>query len=107
MEKTHQRLSLHGVLHTHVANERIDGRAKGQALRQGMRQGWPDLMIFHQGKIFFIEMKRQKRADWKISQEQIQCLREIRAQGHCAEVAFGYEHAMHMTSRWMQDIASG
>lgn len=99
----HQWLSLKKIFHTHIANERIDGRAFRSAIKQGMMKGWPDCQVFHDGgAILFIEMKRQRWGSWKISPAQMDTLAALRKHGHCAEVAWGYDHAIYMSKAWMR-----
>lgn len=66
-----QYLELKKIRFTHIANERKATAHYGAKLkRQGVKKGFPDLMIFLADEIIFIELKRVNPSLSKISKEQ-------------------------------------
>lgn len=97
----HLQLISWGLLHTHTANERIDGRSYKHAIAQGMRSGWPDFTVFDKGgRVLFVELKRERWASWSVSQNQLDVITELRAVGHMAEICWGATHAIALIDAW-------
>jgi hypothetical protein len=83
----------------HVPNEDATGSAAyGQAkVRDGLLPGCPDLLIVHQGRAYWIEMKAP---DGSPSDSQMQAHRRLRAAGTPVEVAYGVEDALEALRGW-------
>lgn len=100
-EALHLQLNAWSLLHTHTANEHVDGRIHRSAARQGMRSGWPDFSIYHtDGSVLHIELKREKWATWSVSMNQLECIQDIRECGHMAEICWGSAHAIALVDAW-------
>lgn len=81
---------------THVPNETgSDPRARARAVRMkraGVSKGFPDYLIFANGKRFAIELKRQKGS--KTSPEQLQWLEVLKTYGFNVKVCKGAQEAI-------------
>jgi hypothetical protein len=74
------RLRLMGALAVHVPNAGLRSERAGQRLKgEGMRPGFPDLVVIGQGRVCFLEVKAPGTG--RLSVRQIECHEEIRRRG--------------------------
>ena len=93
---------LKGIPVAHIANEGKRSKAQGAALkRQGLRKGFPDLVIpvargeYHS---LYIEMKAD---GGKLTKEQAEWLWRLRDEGMCAWVCVGAGDAIALIEKYM------
>jgi hypothetical protein len=84
-------------LYTHAANERTSLGMTGRMKAQGTRKGWPDYILIRKGRGALVELKRAD-GNWHLSEAQGECIREARAQGIFAEVAWGEAHFIEIVT---------
>jgi hypothetical protein len=76
-----------------------------QAKDCGMKKGYPDLFLpvaagnWHG---LFIELKRKGGKASDVSAEQLWWLAELKAQGYCTRVAFGWEQAVQQIQQYLE-----
>ena len=94
---------LKGIPVYSIPNESKRSKAYGAKLkRQGMRKGIPDLCIprargpYHG---LYIEMKHGKG---KLSQDQVDWINRLRAEGMCAYCCYGARNAISLIDRYME-----
>ncbi len=84
-------------------------REAARMKRQGTRAGVPDICLpvarggFHG---LYIEMKRpivKGEAKPVVSKEQAQWLKDLRAEGYCAEVCYGFNDARDLIENYLLD----
>lgn len=88
-------LNKHGVFFIHIPNE--GQRSIQQAVllkRMGMKKGAPDFIIPGPENIA-IELKRCKKSSSRVSKEQNECLKELRACGWNTFIAYGCAEAIN------------
>ena len=97
-----QYCDLKGIPVAHIANEGKRSKAQGAALRrQGLRKGFPDLVIpVARGKYhsLYIEMKD---FGGKPTKEQADWIWKLREEGMCAYVCVGADSAIALIERYM------
>lgn len=91
-----------GIPCAHIPNEGKRNKYAGAQLkRQGLRKGFPDLVIpVARGKYhsLYIEMKDY---GGKPTKEQVEWIHKLRAQGMCAFVCIGARNAIELIERYM------
>lgn len=89
-------LTVHGYTFTHIPNETgSDPAARRRAVRMkraGVSKGFPDYLIFKDGKKWAIELKRRKGG--RASPEQRKWLGILAAHGFIAAVCNGCDEAV-------------
>jgi hypothetical protein len=83
----------------HVPNEDATGSAAyGQAkIRDGMLPGCPDLLIIHQGRAYWLEMKAP---DGSLNDNQRKAHPKLRAAGTPVEVAYSVDDGLEACRAW-------
>lgn len=86
-------LYQHGIIHASIPNGSYKSRyAQGKFKAEGLKAGFPDMVVFLNDVIVFIEMKRQKGST--ISKEQKEWQEKINSYGYArAYVCYGCEDA--------------
>lgn len=77
------------------------GRSRVDAavlLATGLKRGAPDLMAFHNGRTFALELKRAKGG--RLSPEQVAMHGSLAAAGVHVAVAAGLDHALEQLAKW-------
>lgn len=89
-------LKLKGYDHTHIPNETGGSpeahRRAIRMMRAGVSKGFPDYLVFKDGKRFAIELKRVKGS--RTSPEQKEWLKTLAAYGFEAAVCHGAKEAI-------------
>lgn len=88
-----------GLVFIHVPNGGVHQVTKWQRIknkRLGVRAGAPDLWMYYRKQLFVLELKAEKG---KISEDQIEMLDQLDAQGATVGVAYGLDAAI----AWLQD----
>lgn len=67
---------------------------------EGLRTGFPDLMLMKNGKILFIEMKRKRGG--VVSKTQIHTIERLRYYGFETKICKGFEDAKNAIDRWLE-----
>ncbi len=92
------------LLIVHVPNEGQRSRVQGYKLKaQGMRKGFPDLAIYKRSGAYsglFIEMKRKQ--NYRISDEQFECLYKLHCEGYATAICFGGEMAIGVINAYVK-----
>jgi hypothetical protein len=63
---------------------------------QGVRAGVPDIFLLHEGRAYFLELKRD---DGRLSANQVECLEELEGAGAICHVAHGLDAAI----KWLEE----
>lgn len=95
-----QYLELKKIMYASVPNENMMSFLdKATAIRTeqklktlGKKKGFPDLMVFVDGRVLFVEMKRVKGST--TSEEQKEWIKFLQDQGHIAVVCKGAKEAI-------------
>lgn len=83
----------------HTPNQGIRKIAYGQKLRaMGVQAGMPDLMIFRGGRLYCLELKREKGG--RVSRKQLECMRRLQDEGALCAVAAGVDEALAQLNDW-------
>lgn len=91
-------LELKGVRFTSIPNSSTSVKQIMFNKSQGLKAGLPDLLIVHQGKILFVEMKR--KGGGKLSEAQKGWIDALNTVGNCqAVVCEGADEAIMTISR--------
>lgn len=74
------------------------GHVRGAMLkRAGLRPGWPDLELYHDGRAFFIEMKTDKG---RLSKAQTECHADLWAAGCHVAVCRSVDDVTRILRSW-------
>lgn len=74
------------------------GEMRGKFLRaSGLKAGWPDIQIVHQGRLYLIELKTQKG---RVSPAQVECHAELRGAGCAVAVCRSLEDVQAALDEW-------
>lgn len=75
---------LNGILVVHARTDR----------KSTIRKGWPDFTLLYQGSVICIEFKLPGE---KLTEEQVECAKEIAANETWVEVCYSFEEAVWTT----------
>lgn len=89
-----------GIIFTHIPSG--GKRSKGYAAklkRQGLKPGWPDLMVMLDDGFGCLELKRPKKG--RIEPEQQAFADECQRRGIKHAFAYGYSEAIEILKQWL------
>jgi hypothetical protein len=86
-----------GVVWFHVPNAPRNAVAGAMLKKLGMRAGVSDLILFHNGELFALELKAPKGRE---SIEQMEFQSEIRLAGGFTSVSTGLDEALNVLNLW-------
>ncbi len=64
----------------------------------GVMAGFPDVMIWHAGSLYGLELKREKGG--RVSAKQAECMAALTREGALCAVAHGVDHAIEILEGW-------
>jgi hypothetical protein len=82
-----------------IANGGLRSKSEaGRLKHQGVRAGMPDLGLLHQGRSYFLEMKRQRGG--RVSDQQIGTIAALERAGATVGIARGATEALDILLGW-------
>lgn len=64
----------------------------------GVMAGFPDVMIWHAGNLYGLELKRERGG--RVSSKQAECMAALTREGARCAVAHGVDHAIEILEGW-------
>lgn len=87
-----------GVVYWHTPNGEARGPGLGGKLKAlGTRAGMPDLMLLSGGRLYALELKRERG---RLTDHQRRALSELEAAGAVTAVAYGLDDALGRLTSW-------
>lgn len=99
-------LTYQKIIHYHIPNGGYRNAKEAAKLKRcGVKSGIPDLCIPIAKKPYhglYIELKRRDRSKSVISKNQKKWIIDLRIQGYCVEVAYGWEEAVKLIETYLE-----
>lgn len=89
---------VRGLWFTHIPNGGFRRPIEAAIFKGlGLKPGAPDLLIVHDGRAYFLELKA---TDGKLTMPQVNCHSALRAAGAAVATAYGLDEALRQLEVW-------